>query len=89
MYYGSNCERANLCHSSPCKNDGRCVNTSNWEYACRCPRGYYGANCESYNPCAKAQCENGARCLNVSTTEYECLCSESYYFGQYCQHFNR
>ena len=88
MYYGFNCERANLCLSNPCKNGATCHNTSSYGYRCQCTTGYYGANCETYNPCSKARCDNGAKCLNISATEYKCLCEQPYY-GEFCQHFNR
>lgn len=43
---GTFCEiEANECHSSPCLNNGRCLDLVN-EYRCQCPFGWTGQRCE-------------------------------------------
>lgn len=45
-YTGRNCnELIDHCKSSPCKNEGTCINALK-SYVCNCSKLYYGTNCE-------------------------------------------
>ena len=48
-YSGVECEEViDHCLSSPCKNDGTCLDLQN-DYLCLCPDKYKGTNCEIGN----------------------------------------
>jgi len=57
-YYGLNCEKYDPCFSSPCFNNGTCVdlgqsNEGGGGYFCNCPTGFVGDYCQlnSALPC--------------------------------------
>lgn len=61
---GRNCEKSNLCASSPCKNGGRCSMTLNNKYKCTCPPGFKGPNCtEDVKECLNNPCKNSGTCI--------------------------
>ena len=59
------CETSDdFCVSSPCENNGTCVNGSN-SYICNCVKGWKGINCtEEKDPCEGDPCLNGGNCTN-------------------------
>ena len=48
------------CTSSPCLNNGKCLESNTMGYTCVCDTSYYGNNCEnafSYKYTSKKNCE--------------------------------
>ncbi|XP_035208578.1 uncharacterized protein LOC118183217 isoform X2 [Stegodyphus dumicola] len=85
-FYGSKCEYFNPCSQSPCRNSGKCLNTTHNEYVCVCADDYSGPNCGSYNPCLrKNPCQNGGTCEMTTNNTYICICAEGYY-GRKCKY---
>ena len=60
---GEYCDQdVNECDSSPCQNDGECVNLVN-KYMCICKPGFDGMNCDNgINECRHGFCQNGGMC---------------------------
>ena len=71
------CCRSQECTSSPCLNDGSCVDLLN-KYACLCLDGFAGRNCEVYvDVCGHAApgvslCFNGATCVDGRGSNFTC-----------------
>jgi len=73
----------NACASSPCQNNGSCVNGGN-AYTCTCVAGYTGENCQNdFDDCASAPCQNGGSCVD-DVNAYTCTCVAGY-TGENCQ----
>ena len=52
------------CASSPCNNDGTCVEVAEG-YRCVCKPGFTGANCEvEEDECITSPCAKGATCVD-------------------------
>ena len=67
----------NACASSPCQNNGSCVNGGN-AYTCTCVAGYTGENCQNdFDDCASAPCQNGGSCVDDGNA-YTCTCVSGY-----------
>lgn len=45
FFLGLLVEDHGTCNSSPCINEGTCINTGR-SYRCECSRGYYGQECQ-------------------------------------------
>ena len=45
FFLGLSVEDHGTCNSSPCINEGTCINTGR-SYRCECSRGYYGQECQ-------------------------------------------
>lgn len=63
---GKNCEKANLCSSSPCENGGTCSAMANGSrFKCACPIGFMGPTCaEDVHECMNNPCKHGGTCVN-------------------------
>nr|XP_060608807.1 protein eyes shut homolog isoform X1 [Anolis sagrei ordinatus] len=81
---GSYCEiDNNECASSPCQNQGRCVDGFN-SYRCLCREGFSGTLCEvEINECASNPCTNSGTCLDL-INRFLCNCPPGYY-GLLCE----
>ena len=64
--------------SSPCQNEGVCIDLIN-AYECDCTdTGFKSDHCEiNIDDCEPAPCQNGATC-NDLIKDYECLCHGGY-----------
>ena len=73
-FTGTRCEIRNPCSTTPCINNGQCVNTPNavygTAYTCQCQPGFTGANCELQDFCAAQPCLDDAPCVNDGDTFY-------------------
>uniref|UniRef100_A0A803SUA7 EGF-like domain-containing protein n=1 Tax=Anolis carolinensis TaxID=28377 RepID=A0A803SUA7_ANOCA len=81
---GTYCEiDNNECASSPCKNQGRCVDRVN-SYRCLCREGFSGTLCEvEINECASNPCTNSGTCIDL-INRFLCNCPPGYY-GLLCE----
>ena len=64
------------CTSSPCQNNGVCINTLAGSYECHCTAGYYGKLCEykeDFTSCNEELCVHG-RCEHVGVSKVRCIC---------------
>ena len=89
----------NLCYSSPCGNNGKCISTEK-SYACLCDSGWTGRNCEinlSKDKCPVAHskldgmvainpCKNGGTCVDSQGGGFTCTCKEDQAaYTEFCQ----
>ena len=88
-YSGAQCQnRVGPCGSSPCKNNGNCVNTGN-SYECQCSHRYQGRHCEiDTQPCLSSPCYHGAQCIELYN-DFRCDCPAGKLgkrcgYGEYC-----
>uniref|UniRef100_A0A672YPS0 Sushi, von Willebrand factor type A, EGF and pentraxin domain-containing protein 1 n=1 Tax=Sphaeramia orbicularis TaxID=375764 RepID=A0A672YPS0_9TELE len=81
---GSLCEaEVNECMSSPCLNDGICVDEVN-RFSCSCVGGFTGSRCElEINECLSNPCLNGGVCEDL-TGGYTCNCPAGF-SGDSCE----
>ncbi|XP_071484036.1 uncharacterized protein [Diadema antillarum] len=91
-FFGDRCQNSvsvsgyDGCASSPCQNEGRCINQYETEdYYCDCLSGYSGRHCEVKGPCVGDPCQNGGTCFEEALVApgYQCVCSASFY-GDNC-----
>uniref|UniRef100_A0A8B9HTR2 Sushi, von Willebrand factor type A, EGF and pentraxin domain-containing protein 1 n=1 Tax=Astyanax mexicanus TaxID=7994 RepID=A0A8B9HTR2_ASTMX len=82
--YGSLCEaEVNECSSSPCLNDGVCVDEVN-RFTCSCTDGFTGPRCElEIDECESSPCQNGGECKDLEAG-YSCSCSQGF-TGDSCE----
>ncbi|CAD5120106.1 DgyrCDS8684 [Dimorphilus gyrociliatus] len=84
----ASCIDFNECDSSPCKNDGECINGDN-KFECNCKPGWTSPNCEKdVDECKENKCTAGNfdSCTN-SLGDYECKCKSGFY-GKNCEFDN-
>lgn len=78
------------CSSSPCLNDGSCVEVGSFQGYCRCTPEYRGLYCEisiravSCNP---NPCKNGGTCVLLENNQAQCLCTPVFR-GLTCNQFS-
>ncbi|CAF1069118.1 unnamed protein product [Adineta ricciae] len=78
------------CSSSPCLNDGSCVEVGELQGYCRCTAEYRGLYCEisvravSCNP---NPCKNGGTCILLENNQAQCLCTPVFR-GLTCNQFS-
>ncbi|XP_012658923.1 protein delta homolog 1 isoform X2 [Otolemur garnettii] len=77
------------CTSTPCANNGSCVNLENGQYKCSCIPGYTGRNClKKEGPCANngSPCQNGGSCVDDEgwASHVSCLCPPGF-SGNFCE----
>ncbi|CAF1158166.1 unnamed protein product [Adineta steineri] len=78
------------CSSSPCLNDGSCVEIGDLQGYCRCTTEYRGLYCEisvravSCNP---NPCKNGGTCILLENNQAQCLCTPVFR-GLTCNQFS-
>ncbi|XP_061425508.1 protein delta homolog 2-like isoform X2 [Lethenteron reissneri] len=66
------------CDSQPCQRGARCVEISQDDFRCNCPRGYTGKVCEiDIDECSPNPCQNGGRCIDGSAS-YTCDCAQGF-----------
>ncbi|XP_030628115.1 protein eyes shut homolog [Chanos chanos] len=82
-FEGTHCEiDTNECGSSPCQNQGHCVDGVS-SYKCFCKPGFSGQNCEEdINECASSPCQNRGICQDL-VNSFRCNCPPGY-FGALC-----
>ncbi|KAM6956330.1 protein eyes shut homolog [Aplochiton taeniatus] len=82
-FEGTRCEiDTNECSSSPCQNQGHCLDGVN-SYSCDCKQGFSGLNCEEdINECSSSPCQNAAICQDL-VNSFRCDCPPGY-FGTVC-----
>ncbi|KAM4607482.1 protein eyes shut homolog [Polymixia lowei] len=80
---GTRCEiDTNECSSSPCQNQGQCLDQVN-SYSCDCKKGFSGLHCEEdINECASSPCHNAGICQDF-INRFGCVCPPGY-FGTLC-----
>lgn len=83
-YTGLDCSiNHNECSSSPCLNNGTCVD-GNGVYYCSCMPGFCGSQCESeIDECRSTPCFNGGTCVDL-VNGYKCICPREY-LGTNCE----
>ncbi|XP_077966243.1 cadherin EGF LAG seven-pass G-type receptor 2-like [Styela clava] len=78
-FAGIGCENeVNLCHSSKCKNGGKCISVEGG-YVCKCDGNFAGKHCEVNlvgSQCSEARgiCRNGAKCHPFPAGGFRCDC---------------
>lgn len=67
FFAGKNCEKQNLCASSPCNNGGTCISSPGGDFKCQCTKGFQGRTCsEDVEEChLNNPCRNGGTCRNT------------------------
>jgi len=74
------------CTSSPCKNDGTCVEIGGNDYECLCVGDWEGKNCENdADLCASGPCGSYGTCTDLFQS-YVCSCDEQH-VGKNCQYW--
>ena len=67
----------NECVSSPCQNNGSCVDLVGG-YMCECAPGHEGDLCrENIDECTSQPCHNGATCED-GVNGYTCTCADGF-----------
>lgn len=93
--YLNRCDRTEneppkACLSSPCKNDGKCVDTDSYTFECQCQEGFSGLTCEKgVDPCASNPCSPRGVCNSLEvykflSIKYYCLCDGGNSYGLSC-----
>ncbi|XP_053382289.1 delta-like protein D isoform X3 [Mercenaria mercenaria] len=83
---GKKCYPApNICDSSPCLNNGTCVDNGNGTFTCICESGYTDTNCSvlASGICDSSPCLNNGTCVDNGNGTFTCIC-ESGYTGTNC-----
>ncbi|GIY17952.1 hypothetical protein CEXT_95801 [Caerostris extrusa] len=77
-FYGKTCQFFDPCSLDPCQNGGKCQNSSQVDYVCKCIPGYAGKQCEiDIDECASSPCKHGATCRDGINT-FHCQCAPGY-----------
>ena len=64
----------NECASSPCQNDGQCINVPG-TYICVCTGYWVGQDCEiDEEECKKKPCHNNGTCVEAVGGAPSCIC---------------
>ncbi|XP_075859830.1 protein delta homolog 1 isoform X2 [Microcebus murinus] len=77
------------CNSSPCANEGNCMDLNDGSFLCSCPRGFAGLTCErTHGPCAiqGSPCKNRGYCVDdEGEADFpSCLCRPGF-AGNFCE----
>ncbi len=68
-------KKTGVCNTYPCKNDGICEDTGNFQFTCSCRPGFTGALCEEViDFCLPQPCGSG-RCVS-HPGGYNCVCQD-------------
>ncbi|XP_053382183.1 delta-like protein C isoform X2 [Mercenaria mercenaria] len=69
-----------ICDSSPCLNNGTCVDNENGTFTCICEASYTGTNCSVLAPgiCDSSPCLNNGTCVDNKNGTFTCICEASY-----------
>ncbi|XP_053381392.1 delta-like protein C isoform X4 [Mercenaria mercenaria] len=78
----SESDELDRCSTSPCKNNGTCVEVAD-NYTCRCIDGFKGRNCEELDRCSTSPCKNSGTCVEVADN-YTCRCIDGFK-GRNCE----
>ncbi|XP_021564355.1 protein delta homolog 1 [Carlito syrichta] len=77
------------CTSTPCANNGTCVNLDDGHYECSCAPGYSGKDCHKKDgPCVinGSPCQHGGTCVDDEgrASHASCLCPPGF-SGNFCE----
>uniref|UniRef100_A0A8C9QDN8 Protein delta homolog 1 n=1 Tax=Spermophilus dauricus TaxID=99837 RepID=A0A8C9QDN8_SPEDA len=77
------------CTSTPCSNNGTCVDLDSGRYECSCPPGFSGQDCqEKDGPCVinGSPCQHGGTCVDDEgrASHASCLCPPGF-SGNFCE----
>ena len=74
-WQGDRCQDdVNECASSPCQNDGQCINVPG-TYICVCTGYWVGQDCEiDEEECKKKPCHNNGTCVEAVGGAPSCIC---------------
>ncbi|KAM6171669.1 protein delta homolog 1 isoform 5-T5 [Erethizon dorsatum] len=77
------------CTSTPCNNNGTCMDLGNGHYECACVPGYSGKDCQKKDgPCAinGSPCQHGGSCVDDEgrASHASCLCPPGF-SGNFCE----
>ncbi|XP_007455692.1 PREDICTED: protein delta homolog 1 isoform X1 [Lipotes vexillifer] len=77
------------CASTPCANNGTCVNLDNGQYECSCAPGFSGKDCQKKGgPCVMngSPCQHGGSCVDDEgrASHASCLCPPGF-SGNFCE----
>ena len=74
-YTGQHCDTLLSCSSSPCENEGTCIDEEQGTFLCLCPPEWTGMTCgEDALPCDPNPCNNGGIC-SENGAEFSCNCA--------------
>lgn len=83
-----NAEEPLLCRSNPCLNNGKCVESVDFDFRCECAPGFSGQNCERIDACSANPCGPEGTCVSLSQGSplaHLCICSGGRSIGQSCR----
>ncbi|XP_072820101.1 protein delta homolog 1 isoform X1 [Vicugna pacos] len=77
------------CASTPCANNGTCVNLDDGQYDCSCAPGFSGKDCQKRDgPCVMdgSPCQHGGSCVDDEgqASHASCLCPPGF-SGNFCE----
>ncbi|XP_036061964.1 protein delta homolog 1 isoform X1 [Onychomys torridus] len=80
------------CTSTPCANNGTCVDLEKGQYECSCAPGFSGKDCQNKDgPCVinGSPCQNGGACVDDEgqASHASCLCPPGF-AGNFCEIVN-
>lgn len=78
-FEGDRCERmVSPCQSSPCSNDGNCIDSNDGKFVCDCAPGFTGLLCDvDIDDCNPNVCENGGLCTDI-INGFTCSCQPGF-----------
>ncbi|NIG61534.1 protein delta-like [Pontoporia blainvillei] len=82
-------QHVRACTSTPCANNGTCVNLDNGQYECFCAPGFSGRDCQKQDgPCVVdgSPCQHGGSCVDDEgrASHASCLCPPGF-SGNFCE----